>query len=63
MPDGRLARLALIRAVLNHLPIARPFLAPFEGALATLADLGGKSIFDLCLHLAGRDGNINIIML
>ena len=48
MPDGRLARLALIGTVLNHLPIARPFLAPFKFQTTTRTDFRSKTILDLC---------------
>jgi hypothetical protein len=37
-------------AVLHVLPIARPFLAPFEGAFTAQAGLGWEAVLDLCLH-------------
>ena len=49
-----LSGLTFFRAVLHVLPIARPFLAPFEGTFAAQAGLGGKAIFYLCLHSLKR---------
>ena len=42
--------LTFFRTVFNVLPIARPFLAPFEGQVAALADLGWEAVLGLGLH-------------
>jgi hypothetical protein len=44
------ARLTFLRTIFNALPIARPFLAPFKGQVATLADLGGKAVLGFSFH-------------
>lgn len=41
---------AFFGAVLHVLPVARPFLAPFEGAFTAQAGLGWEAVLDLCLH-------------
>ena len=39
-----------IGAVLHVLPIARPFLAPFKGAIASFTNFGWKAILHLRFH-------------
>ena len=45
--------LTFFRTILNVLPIARPFLAPFEGALAAKADLWRESVLGFCYSHGG----------
>ena len=47
---GLLTCLTFLGAVLHVLPIARPFLAPFKGQVAALADLGWEAVLGLGLH-------------
>jgi hypothetical protein len=45
-----LVGLTFLRTIFNVLPIARPFLAPFKGQVAALADLGWEAVLGLCAH-------------
>ena len=45
-----LSGLTFFGAVLHVLPIARPFLAPFEGAFTAQAGLRWEAVLGLCLH-------------
>jgi hypothetical protein len=42
--------LTFLGTILNVLPIARPFLAPFKGQAAGCADLGREAVLGLCDH-------------
>ena len=46
-----LVGLTFLRTVFNALPIARPFLAPFKGQVAALANLRWKAVLGLCDHV------------
>lgn len=45
-----LSRLTFLGAIFNVFPIARPFLAPFKGQVAALADLGWEAVLGFSLH-------------
>jgi hypothetical protein len=45
-----LVGLTFLRTIFNALPIARPFLAPFKGQIASLADFGWKSVLGFGFH-------------
>jgi hypothetical protein len=45
-----LVGLTFLRTIFNALPIASPFLAPFKGQVAALADLGWEAVFGFSLH-------------
>ena len=53
---GLLTCLTFLRAVLNVLPVACPFLAPFKGQVAALADLGWEAVLSLGLHRFDNSG-------
>ena len=42
--------LTFLRTILNGLPIARPFLAPFKGQATSRADLGREAVLGLSDH-------------
>jgi hypothetical protein len=44
LPGKLLPRLTFLRTVFNALPISRPFLTPFKGQVAALADLGWEAV-------------------
>ena len=50
MDKKLLVGLTFLRTVFNALPIARPFLAPFKGQVAALANLWRKAVFGLSFH-------------
>ncbi len=50
MDKKLLVGLTFLRTIFNALPIASPFLAPFKGQVAALADLGWEAVFGFSLH-------------
>ena len=50
MDKKLLVGLTFLRTVFNALPIARPFLAPFKGQVAALADLGWEAVLGFSFH-------------
>ena len=45
-----LTRFALLGAVLNVFPIARPLFTPLKWQVAALTDLGFEAVFCFCFH-------------
>ena len=51
MDKKLLVGLTFLRTIFNALPIARPFLAPFKGQIAALADLGWEAVLGFRFHI------------
>ena len=51
MDKKLLVGLTFLRTIFNVLPVARPFLAPFKGKVAALADLGREAVLSFSFHL------------
>ncbi len=50
MDKKLLVGLTFLRTIFNALPIASPFLAPFKGQVAALADLGWEAVLGFSAH-------------
>jgi len=47
---GLTAPSTFLRAIFHRIPVTSPFLAPLEGELAPLTDLGLKAVLGFSLH-------------